>query len=267
MNSQARDVKEHFGRAKAYIAKPDAVRALLAYREGLKGLAQGLVVGRDRIELDVFAGEALRSLNRDDEVRRFAAGELVYAKGQEKQLYLDMTELARKIQAARDKFREGEVRSRKNEIDRLVLKVQQHLAARQLIEARRLIRRLIEEYADEPGLCTDVGTRMMRSGFPEEAIEFLQRAIEQNPRDARPYGGLAMIYEQTGRYDEAEALLKAAAKQFGAGPRIFLRLARLYKLTRRFPEAFDAARTAVELDPSQREAAQIEAEMRARLNL
>ncbi len=265
MNKPAKEAKEHVARAKAYAAKPDAVRALSSCCEAIRGMVQGQVVGRERYEIEILLSEVLRLVSRLDEVKRTYDKPLAYAKGQDKKLYVQLSEIQKKIQEARDKEALDATRARKNKIDQLVLKAQELLVQGQPMEAKKVIRLVTEQYGDEPGIFADVGRRMAVMGLTNEAVEYLERAVELNPKDSRPYPYLANAYEELGRLDDLERFLRDALKQFGRNARIFARLAKLFRSTRRWSDAYEMARLAVDSDPNLNEAKRILAEMERRV--
>ena len=94
---------------------------------------------------------------------------------------------------------------------------------------------------------------------PARAESILRRMIAGNPSDAHNYAALAKIYEDTGRYDEAEAALLRACDAMPRDPAIRRQLAGFYNRQGNFDKTMEALHAATELDNNNPRAHQLEA--------
>ena len=93
---------------------------------------------------------------------------------------------------------------------------------------------------------------------PARAESIMQRMIAANPSDAHNYAALAKIYEDTGRYDDAEAALTRACDAVPRDPAARLQLAGFYNRQGNFEKTMEALHAATELDANNPQAHQLE---------
>lgn len=85
---------------------------------------------------------------------------------------------------------------------------------------------------------------------PSQAEPIVQQMIQSNPNDPDNYFGLAKIYEESGRYDEAEqALLKAKSVKPNE-PVVYTTLSNFYNRQGDFPKTMEALHQAADLEPN-----------------
>ena len=94
---------------------------------------------------------------------------------------------------------------------------------------------------------------------PARAESIMQRMIAANPSDAHNYAALAKIYEDTGRYDEAEAALMKACDAMPRDPATRRQLAGFYNRQGNFDKTMEALHAATELENANPQAHQLEA--------
>ena len=245
MKPQAKEIREHVARARAYANKLNIVKSLRSLSDGLELLLQSQVFGREKFELGILVDEVLRTLSAQDEFKRFVPQGLKYTKGQERQMFLVARKLADKIEEIYEKARMEEVRKSKNLIDGMILQGQSLLDKKDNVAARKMFYKVVEKFPDEIGLAVDCGQRLIMAGQFQDAIDFLEKGIKADPKDTRPYSHLVTCYESMGDLEKAEALIKDILRRHGANESIYTRLAKLYIKLRKWSEAYDAAEQAL----------------------
>jgi tetratricopeptide (TPR) repeat protein len=83
----------------------------------------------------------------------------------------------------------------------------------------------------------DRAVAMLKDQDYGEAIDLLERVIEQSPGTTAPYIDLAIAYQRIDKLEEAEEHLKTALKLFPEHPVACNEYGLLYRRTGRFPEA------------------------------
>lgn len=83
----------------------------------------------------------------------------------------------------------------------------------------------------------DRGVAMMRDQEYAQAIDFLQKVIDQSPGVSAPYIDIAIAYERLGKLEEAEEHLKTALTLVPGHPVACNEYGLLYRKTGRFTEA------------------------------
>ncbi|MCA1560786.1 MAG: tetratricopeptide repeat protein [Acidobacteria bacterium] len=92
---------------------------------------------------------------------------------------------------------------------------------------------------------------------PEQAEPLVQRMVQMDPNEPTNYFGLAKIYEDAGRYDEAEAALLKARDVRPNDPSVYMQLAGYYNRQGEFPKTIDALEQRAAREPSNPEAYQL----------
>ncbi len=255
--SSPKSIKENIARAKAYGQRKDYMRCLHALSLSLDELASSQVFGREKFEIGILIDEVIRQLLAMDELKRVLPRGLKYTKGQEKKLAAVFMKIHDTIKSALEKAAVEKVRKQKNQIDQYVLTGQKFLAEKDVKEAKKYFRKITEAFPDERGLLQDVGGRLVKSGFPADGVEYLERAIEKTPSDSRPYISLLLAYEMMSEQEKAIEVIKDIVRRFGANESIYVRQAKLFLGKRMYTEAYDAAAAALKTNPLNREAKKI----------
>ncbi len=121
-------------------------------------------------------------------------------------------------------------------------------------KGKAALRVLADEFGEEEGVYTQVGMLLLEADHPLDAVDFLEAAIENFPKDSKAYAGASQAYAQMGEWAKAEAVYLKAIKQFGSHPRTLLNLAKIYIQWNKRDKAFDFAAQAYKIDPSLEEA-------------
>lgn len=258
MSEESKEILRHINRAKAYVNKFDSIRTMQCLLDALDQLMKtNNIFGREKFEIEILLGEVLRMLTAMEEMRNIFPRGLTYKKGQERPLHATLSKVLKTINEAIEKAEIEKVRKRKNEIDRYLLQGQKLLDEKNMIEARKVLRKAQELFADEPGIHQDIGQRLFKAGLAQEAVEFFEAAMRQDNRDPRPYTYLINALESMGELEKAEHFVKEAFKIFGANERIYVRWAQITMKMRKWDDAFDAAQSALGINPHSREAQEV----------
>ncbi|MFW5499750.1 MULTISPECIES: tetratricopeptide repeat protein [unclassified Maridesulfovibrio] len=255
--SSPKSIKENIARAKSYGQRKDYMRCLHALSLSLDELASSQVFGREKFEIGILIDEVFRQLLAMEELKRVLPRGLKYVKGQEKKLAAMLMKIHDTIKNALEKAAVEKVRKQKNQIDKFVLAGQKFLMEKNVKEAKKYFRKITEAFPEERGLLQDVGSRLVKSGFPADGVEYLERAIEKTPSDSRPYISILLAYEMMTEQDKALEIIKDIVRRFGANESIYIRQAKLFLGKRMYTEAYDAAAAALKVNPLNREAKKI----------
>jgi tetratricopeptide (TPR) repeat protein len=89
---------------------------------------------------------------------------------------------------------------------------------------------------------------------PEMAEPLINRMIELDPSDPTNYFGLAKLYEDGGRYDEAEAVLVKARDAKPNDPAVYMQLAGFYNRQGEFEKTIESLQARADKEPNNPEA-------------
>jgi tetratricopeptide (TPR) repeat protein len=84
---------------------------------------------------------------------------------------------------------------------------------------------------------------------PQKAEPVYQQIIALEPSEPANYGALAKLYEEAGRYDDAEKQLLKAQEMKPGDPSVYTMLANYYNRQGDFPKTIDALQKAADLNP------------------
>jgi tetratricopeptide (TPR) repeat protein len=260
-DTPAKKIREDIARARAALGKGELPRSLAHLLDAVRAFTAARILGREKAEVQAYLQEYLRELNRHPAVKSHFTARNVhvtpyvkYRNGAEAELARALAGLLEELEHRdrQDERRADERRARRKED--LLAPAQAALESGELPKAKALLRRVAEEYGQEPGVLADCGQRLLRAGLFLDAGELLERAVAQDPRDSRALAWAVQAYSDAREFSKVEALYRQALQTFGNHPRTLLHMARMYMEWRKFDDAYDCARKALEADPALDEA-------------
>ncbi|MGE4552625.1 MAG: hypothetical protein AB7D57_05910 [Desulfovibrionaceae bacterium] len=249
MSVTAKEIREDIARAKSFVQRGDLLRSLEALRSALDMMVHGQIFGREKFEVGALMDEALREVSAHKTLKKVLPAGLVLNRGQEARLYEKVDRLHRKLAEAIERQRVEKQRLSFNELDEMLISAQDFLKQGEAMEARKLFRRASEQFRDVPGLLSDIGTRLLLGGLAQEAVEYLAKALEIEPRDGRAHESLIACYELLNEPIKAEEAIKNALRRIGSNEVLLVKLGRLSVAQRNWSQAYDVARSILDKNP------------------
>ncbi len=114
-------------------------------------------------------------------------------------------------------------------LEELFAEAQAHHQARRFGEAEAGYIEILRRDPQHSDALNLLGTTLAQSHRPEKAVEFIRRAIQQQPNQAHYHVNLGVILQDLGRYDEAKASYERAIKSDKHFPEGYYNLAKLFK--------------------------------------
>lgn len=250
MDTSPKNVREHIARSKFFLQRKELLKSLRSLGLALELLASGQTIGRERIEIDILMEEAVRLIMEQEGLSAAFPPGMAYKKGKELELSGTINRVANALELVLGRAKKEERRKQLAELDELLLSGQNELDQGQPTEARKLFRRAAELCGEEPGLFADIGSRLLQAGIYGEAVEYLQKNIEQAPADMRAYVPLAQCYDALGENDKADDLARSALRRFGPSEPLMLRLAKGALERRNWADALTNAQALLKLNPT-----------------
>jgi tetratricopeptide (TPR) repeat protein len=257
MNPQVKTIKEHIARAKSFVNRFDLTRTLGALADAVKEMQTAQVYGREKFEIEILINEALHNLNSIEEMRAMVPSGFQYKRGQEKRLYLILSKLHKAMKDQEQRQAIEKERAIMNEVDAGFAAGQRMIDENRANDARKVLRTVTTKFPDVHGVHFDAGDRLLKAGYPQESLDFFRTAIEQDFRDARPYGGLSAALEEMNEIEQALNAILEAHRIFGNNESILLRIARLQLKLRNWGEAYNSAKAVLDHNPGSRDAKRI----------
>lgn len=257
-------VTENIARAKAYLRRNEAERAMDAIVAAINEYEAAQVIGKARFEAASLFHDAVGEFNRNFAIKelietlsRSPKASIVYQANKEKELGNIFRILLKfltesKAKEERDRL-EADVKERKS----LLARGQSLLDSGDHAMGRAVLKRYADTHGSEPGVLADVGSRFLQAKLYKEAAELLEKAIEKHPKESRAYADAVTAYLAMREFEKAEMIYVKVVKQFGAHQRTLYNLAKLYMFMNKKDKAFEAARRAYSKDSSMTEAKEL----------
>ncbi len=127
--------------------------------------------------------------------------------------------------------------------------VQAHLAARRFDRAEALARENLARNPDQPRMVRLRAQALARAGKPAEAVQLMEAGAAKNPTSREYVVGLADLYADQKRTDDAVRMLEQARKTFGDDEVLTMRVATAYEAGGKLAEAETELRRLMADDP------------------
>jgi tetratricopeptide (TPR) repeat protein len=127
--------------------------------------------------------------------------------------------------------------------------VQAHLAARRYDRAEQIAREALARDSDQPRMVRLRAQALLKAGKPSEANALLEAGVAKQPDNREFLVGLADLYSDQKRTDDAVRLLEQARKTFGDDETLTMRMANVYEAAGRLDEAEKQLRRLMADDP------------------
>ena len=250
----AKEIREDIARARAYAKKSDYLKTLWCLAAAIKGIVTSQVFGSEKFEIYSHLDEALRDLNKMGMIKRLFPQGLRYTRGKERAFYQTLMRLHKKLQEATEKARLTKQRKRLSVLDDNLIKAEALIKADNPLEARKLYRKISEYFQDIEGIDSDIGNRLAMFGLHAEAVEYLNKALQDRATDARAHNALILCYEAMNEDEKAMEAIKEAMRRIGASEGLYLRMAKLHLKKREWGQVYNNAKAVIDRNPLNTEA-------------
>ncbi|MDL2209573.1 hypothetical protein LJC26_02070 [Desulfovibrio sp. OttesenSCG-928-O18] len=257
-------VTQNIARSKSLVKRDEPIRALDALLAALDLFEPEKIVGKARSVVEINIYESVTELNSHTRIKRLIQevahsdkAAIAYKPGEEGKLAVVLKILRKALAEADAAKAEAAENSAVHRKEELLEKGKACLASGEAPRGKASLRRLSEEYGTEPGVLEEIGRILVAANYKDDAIEFLEQAIELFPRASGAYGVLADCYMTLREFEKGEALYTNAIKEFGAHPKTLVNLGKLYIAWNKRDKAFEVLNKAVRQDPTNEEAKEL----------
>ncbi|MBD5552839.1 MAG: tetratricopeptide repeat protein [Desulfovibrio sp.] len=259
-----KDLRENIARANGYLRRNEVARALNTMGQALRQFAGVQLMRAARAELDIQISEFLGSLMHHQAMQPLldpgATGrpkQIKYQQGKEGALATVLEGLARIMtsEAEAEIRREAEERAERKKM--LIETGTRLLAEGQLAKGRAFLKRVAEEFSQDPGIRVQLAKIFLSAGRHMEAAEMFEESIEHEPREAQAYSGAVNTWLELREYERAEKVFMAILRTFGGHPNTFGKMAKMYWDWHKRDKAEELAGRALQGNSSQAEALEV----------
>ena len=263
MSQDLTAVRRALSKVSTDIKQGQFISAATAIREGARLFTRGgpmMKSEQDEFMTMLHSGCELLRFNK--EIAKYFPLAITYSQGRESELTELMNELIGTLQEAstEDTVRKHEDRKRTE-----LAKGRQELASGEHDEARRTLNALVDEYADDSQLATDVGESFLQAELYEDASQHLAKAAEISPDSARVFNKLGITLRKMKSYDRSEENFLRALALEQHDPNLYFNLGRLYLDLMDWQKTVYNAEKALALNPEFSEAGKLAAYARRKL--
>ena len=259
-----KELRENIARANGYLRRNEVTRALQAMSQALRQFASVQLMRAARAELDIQISEFLNSLVHHatmqpllDPGQTGKPKSIRYQPGKEAALATVLDGLAKIMvnEAEAEIRRSSEVRLERKK--NLIETGTQLLREGQLAKGRAFIKRVAEEFSEDPGIRVQLAKIFAASGQLMEAAEMYEESIEKEPREKAAYTGAVTTWLELREYERAEKVFQAILRSFGGHPNTFGKMAKMYWDWRKKDKAEEMAIRALQGNAAQPEAQEV----------
>lgn len=260
----AKSIQEHIARGKGYLRRGELVKSIDAALSAFEQRMGASLIGKDKVETNYSLEEYCIEFSAHYDVLQFLESinvsvrpVLSYAPGREQQIMERLQLLRKGLVKLEQAQEESEKQQREDRKQKLFGMGRDCFESSNDPKGRSYMRKLVEEFPDDPQLLCDVSRLYLKKDFALEAWEVLEDALQRFPDKSEIYSLATKALCREKRYEKAESIYLTALKQFGKHPVTLLNMSRMYMEWRKKDKAFERAKQALELDSSLEEAREI----------
>ena len=203
----------------------------------------------ERDEFERLLEDAVYNLTADPEVKKIYPLQVNYVPGKERQLLDDMHGLLEAFDCTiRDEAQEL-MRLMEERRRNMLRQGEEALAKGAKSEADKIFQTLATDFKDDSALFGHIGELYLKAGCYEDAIVYLENALQMSPELAHLYNQIGMALRKVKKFDVAEKYYLKASSYLGRDPNLFFNLGRLYVDWQKWDKAIKSAEAALLLEP------------------
>lgn len=223
--------------------------ATQAMHDSLLAVLKSSLMKAEKEEFSELITNAVTNLNNDKGLRQVYPLIINYTPGKEKQLFKDVGELLKELQAVLTENAQGqlaEVERRKQE----ALQYGQSLIDKaEYDKARGHFDKVVKEFRSDTDLKADIADRFLRAGRYQEAFSYLEEALNHDPNAFHLYNRIGIVLRKMKDFETAEKYYLKALELAGEDEYLQFNIGRLYIDWRQWDKVEKAAKRALELNP------------------
>lgn len=250
MSTELTKARQQLSMIRTYLRQGKPQPAVQALYSTVAIILKTPLMKTEREEFERLLDDAVYCLTGDAEVKKIYPIKFNYEPGKERQLLDGMRDLLEAFDStikdeAQDYLRMLEER-RQN-----LLKDGETLLEKGDIEgANQVLKTLAFENKDDSELWGLIGEMYLKAGQFEEAITYLEKALQMSPELAHLYNKIGMALRKVKKFETAEKYYLIASSYLGRDANLFFNLGRLYVDWGQWAKAIKSADAAISLEPS-----------------
>ena len=256
-----KEMRENIARANGYLRRNEVTRAMQAMSHALRMFGSVQLMRGARAEMDIQICEFLNALIHHQSMQPLLdpghtgkPKRITYQQGKEAALATVLDGLCRIIQNESESEIRRQTEARLERKKTLIETGVRLLNEKQYAKGRAFLKRVAEEFSEEPGIRVQLGQIFAAAGQLAEAAEMYEESMQVEPRASAAYTGAVGAWLSLHEFEKAEKVFQAIMRTFGGHANTFGKMAKMYLDWRKRDKAEEFALRALQGDPAQPEA-------------
>lgn len=249
MSQELIKARSKINSVRTYVKQDKLLPAIMSLYESLQIVLRTPLMRNEKQEFDRLVKDALDYLNNDPEFRKLCPVLLEFKPGSEKELLESLQSVLEDLQG-----------SAVDEAKQLLETIEKHKReqmerGKNLLEkgkhkdAKSVFDRLTITYRDDTDLKAEIAELYLKHERYEEALEYLNQALEDYPESVHLYNRIAIVLRKMGKFETAEGYFKRAITYGKDDPGLFFNMGRLYVDWKKWKMVEKTAMRALQLEP------------------
>lgn len=262
MSSDLTKARQQLNSIRGYLRQGKPQPAVQALHSTILTILKTPLMKAERDEFERLLEDGIYLVTADPQVRQIFPLQVNYVPGKERELLEDLKGLLEAFDCTiRDEAEEA-MRLMEERKQRMLKEGADMLTKGDHDGAKAKFQLLARENKDDSAMLGRIGELLIQAGLYEEAIEYLESALNMSPELAHLYNQIGMALRKLKRFETAEKYYLKASHYLGRDPNLFFNLGRLYMDWGNWEKALKAADAAVILEPEFLEAQKLAAYVR-----
>ena len=254
MSGELTTARKKLATVPSLLKQQKAMPAVQAAYDAVAIMLKGGLMKTEKDEFRELIDSTVHILNSDKKLREDYPLIINYAPGEEKDLLETLREilqeLQKKVSDGAQQLLAAMGKRKKEQLD----KGQTLLEENNVSEAQKLFNALIREFKDDTELRAEVADKFIKSGLYDEALEYLEDALKNDPNAIFLYNRIGIVLRKMKDFEAAEKYYLRALRINNKDEYLYFNTGRLYYDWKKWEKMAKAAQKALAINPNFAEA-------------
>lgn len=254
MSAELTKARQQLASIRTYLRMGKPQPAVQALHSTIHTILRTPLMKSERDEFERLLEDGVYLVTADPQVKQIFPLQVIYEHGKERELLEDLRGLLEAFDCTiRDEAEEA-MRLLEERKNKLLKEGSDALERGEFDVARMKFQLLAREYRDDSNLIGHIGELLLQYQQYDEAIVYLESALEMSPELAHLYNQIGMALRKVKKFETAEKYYLKASNYLGHDPNLFFNLGRLYMDWGNWDKSLKSAEAALKLEPEFMEA-------------
>lgn len=254
MSADLTKARQQLASIRTYLRMGKPQPAVQALHSTILTILKTPLMKAERDEFERLLEDGVYLVTADTQVKQIFPLQVTYEHGKERELLEDLRGLLEAFDCTLRDEAEEAVRLLEERKHKILKEGADLLTKCEFEPGKAKFQILAREYKDDADLLGNMGELLLQAGLYEEAIVYLEIALENNPELAHLYNHIGMALRKVKKFETSEKYYLKASNYLGHDPNLFFNLGRLYVDWGQWDKALKTAEAALKLEPEFMEA-------------